>query len=227
MFASRPEIMSSKVGIFARSRGVWIALRASHDNPTVHFLVLGGAPATTPAEQELISVIGLMRAEGRSEMEISSARDYYRLYFHVAHSGLDWSELENLAKLARSVKWGEYVDQPAAVSDLAWWGPNADFDTRDDARAVSVPTLAFWGSDDKVTPPEVHKALIEAQLNASKSKSITVRIFAGGDHRGEARVGVDDYGKWHWFGMAPGLLDFLQEWITTHSIESVNESDPR
>lgn len=219
-FASRPEIISSKVGIFGRSRGVWIALRASRDNPTVHFLVLGGAPATTPAEQELISVVGLMRAEGRSETEISSARDYYRLYFHVAHSGQDWPELESLAKFAQSVKWGEYVDQPSALSDLAWWGSNADFDTRDDACAVTVPTLAFWGSDDKVTPPAVHKPLLEAQLGASKSPSVTIRIFAGGDHRGESKPGNEAAGKWQWFGMAPGLLDSLAEWITAHVMQN-------
>jgi hypothetical protein len=62
--------------------------------------------------------------------------------------------------------------------------------------------------------------LLEAQLNASRSTSVTTRTFAGGDHRGESKPGNDATGKWHWFGIAPGLLDFLQDWIATHALQN-------
>ena len=211
----RSEIDSVRTGIFAHSRGVWLAVRGAAHSDIVHFMVLVGAPATTPEQQEVDFVVGLMREEGRTESEMSEAMDYYRLYFHVAHSGRDWDKLRESVQSALHAKWGGYVDQPRALADLAWWGANGDFDNGGDLPLLKIPVYVFWGSADKVTPPLTHEPLLKEHLAHSHASSVTTRIFPGGDHRGEIKPGTDAQGNFHWFGMAPGLIDALTEWIRT------------
>ncbi len=207
---SKPGVDPARLGVFARSRGVWIAAESAARNPAIKYLILSGVPATTPAEQEIQSAIFRLRRAGRSDAEVADAVAYERLYFSVAHTREGWPQLEAAATAAQQEPWGEFVDQPRTLDDLNWWHANGDYDPRTSYGALRIPIYAFWGGDDAVTPPSVHEPLLRTLMH--DNAQLETRVFAEGDHRGEITP-VFDRDHWRWFALAPGMVDSIQAWL--------------
>lgn len=216
MMKRRPGVDAARLGVFARSRGSWIAAETAGLVPDIRFMILSGTAATTPSDQEIISVVERMTRAGRPAGDIAEAVAYERLYFSVAHTGRDWPALEAAVRRAEQAPWGEFVDQPRTPADLAWWKANGSHDPRAAYRALRMPVLAVWGGDDVVTPPGVHAPLLRELMAANPRAGF--RIFADGDHRGEHPLGSGPDGAWRWFGMAPGLLAGLDAWLVEQGL---------
>jgi len=213
---ARPGVDADRLGVFARSRGAWIAAEAATLTPDIRFMMLSGAAATTPADQEIISLVERMSREGRSAAEIADAVAYERLYFYTAHTGRDWPAMEAMARLAETRPWGEFVDQPLEPDDLKWWGANGAYDPRSAYRALRMPVFATWGGNDLVVPPEVHMPLLRELMRDNRVARF--EVFPGGDHRGERPPGNGPDGTWRWFGMATGLLEAMDSWLMENGL---------
>lgn len=209
--AVRPGVDRARLGVFGGSRGTWLATSTAARDEAIRFLILSAAPATTPSDQEISSVVHRLRAAGQSEDAIADAVAYLRLYFSVARTGQGWDTLAAAVRRAEAAPWGEFVDQPRTLADLAWYHANGEFDATQAYRALRIPVFAYWGGNDDVVPPAFHRALLESLM--TENTALTTRVFPGGDHRGEQVVGFDDQRVWHWFGMAPGLLDGISTWL--------------
>jgi pimeloyl-ACP methyl ester carboxylesterase len=214
LLAARPGVDRSRVGVFGRSRGVWIAVEAASRDPLVSFLVISGVPATTPSDQDIHSLVYRLRRDGVAEADIADAVAYERLYFSVAQTGRNWPALAAEAARAQSTRWGEYVDQPLSLDDLVWWRANGGYDPTRAFRGLRIPVYAFWGGNDAVTPPSVHLPLLQTLM--ADNTRLETRVFPGGDHRGEVSPGFDADRRWQWFAMAPGTLDTLSAWLEMH-----------
>ncbi len=213
---ARPGVDRGKLGVFGASRGAWLAVTAAQQDRRIRFLILSAPPATTPAEQEWSSIEHRMRAAGQSEENIAAARDYMNLYFEVARSGENWEALNAAARAAENAPWGEFVDQPLSLADLAWYHANGDFDASAAYGSLRIPVYAYWGGRDDIVPPAYHRPRLEALT--TRNRSIDIAVFSEGDHRGEQPVGFDAQQRWRWFGMAPGLLDGVSAWLAERRI---------
>ncbi len=211
LLAARRGVDRNRVGVFGRSRGVWIAVDAASRDPLVSFLIVSGVPATTPSDQEIHSLVHRLRRDGVAEADIADAVAYDRLYFSVAQTGRNWLALAEEATRAQSTPWGEYVDQPRSLDDLVWWHANGGYDPARAYRGLRIPVYAFWGGNDAITPPSVHLPLLQTLM--AEDAQLETRVFPGGDHRGEVPPGYDANQRWQWFAMAPSTLDALSAWL--------------
>lgn len=219
LMASRPGVDRARLGVFAASRGVWLAVRAAAQDESIRFLVLSAASATTPSEQEISSVVYRMRDAGNSDAEIADAVAYLRLYFSVAHSQQGWDSMANAVSRVQTQPWADLVNQPGHLGDLDWYHVNGEFNPASDYAALRIPVYAYWGENDPIVPAEYHRGLLQGLMQGNAQ--LETAVFPLGDHRGERPGGPDAQGRWRWFGMADGLLDGVSRWLSARGL-----SDP-
>jgi pimeloyl-ACP methyl ester carboxylesterase len=207
------SVDASRIGVAGASRGAWIAMAVGNHIPDLAFVLLSSAAPVTPAEQEISSVLTGMDQDGLSSTDIAAARSYLRLYFYVAQSGDGWELLETAIKDGAESNWLQYVDQPRSLTDLRWWHANMNVDAIGQLRGIQAPVMAIWGGADFITPWIEYREKLRVTLNAAGNENVVTRVFAGADHRIEVGFGEDDEGNWHWFGIAPGALEEIGDWL--------------
>jgi pimeloyl-ACP methyl ester carboxylesterase len=207
------RVDADRIGVAGSSRGAWIAMAAAYEVPDVAFLILSSPAAATPGEQEMTSVLTGMRQDGLDATDLAEARAYLRLYFYVAQTGLGWDVLSEAMAAGADSNWLQYVDQPRSAKDLEWWRSNMNFDAVEYLQQIKVPVLALWGGDDFITPWADYRLKLESALQAAGNTNVTTRVFDGADHRLEVGFGENEAGEWHWFGLAPGALDTIGQFV--------------
>ncbi len=207
------SVDTNRIGLVGFSRGAWIAMAVNDHVPNLAFILLSSAAAATPAEQEVSSILTGMNQDGHGSTEIDAARSYLRLYFYVAQTGQGWGLLESAIKERAGSDWLQYVDQPKSLEDLRWWHANMNFDAVAHLRRIRTPVLAIWGGADFVSPWTEYREKLVAALEVAGNENAVTRVFNGADHRIEIGFGEDARGNWHWFGIAPGALDAIGEWL--------------
>lgn len=208
-----PEINPKKIGVASHSRGGWIAMALGNQVPDLAFMVFLSPVPVTPAEQNIDSKLTGMDQDGLSPEELEAARNYFRLYFYVAETGQGWDLLEPVIKEAQETTWGQYVDQPRRLEDLKWWKANMNFAAAQNLRGLKMPVLALWGGADFITPYIKYQGIFRQNLEMGGNENITTLVFPEADHRIEVDPGTDSDGNWHWFGLAPGSLKAISEWV--------------
>jgi pimeloyl-ACP methyl ester carboxylesterase len=201
------------IGLAGHSRGGWIAMSVVSQVPDLAFLVLISSAAATPGEQEATSVLTGMRQDGVSEVDLSNARAYLRLYFYVAQTGEGWDLLESAIKAGADSNWLQYVDQPRNLDDLRWWKANMNFAAAANLENVTAPVIALWGGDDFITPWAEYRGGLESVLQRAGNSNVSSKVYAAADHRLEIGYGEDENNNWHWFGLAPGVLDDIGRFL--------------
>ena len=208
-----PEIGGAKIGLAGHSRGVWFSLATTKYVHDLDFMIFLSPAAATPGEQEVASVLTGMEQDGLSTADIAAARSYLRLYFYVAATGEGWDLLAMEMEQAKNSIWFQYVDQPRSIEDLAWWRAHMDFPAREHLKQLDIPVLALWGGDDFITPWAEYQGKLVSDIEKAGNTAVTTHVFRNADHRLEIDPGEDDNSVWHWFGMAPGVLQTIQDWL--------------
>ncbi len=210
---TNPAINAKKIGIVSHSRGAWIAMALGDLVPDLAFMVFLSPAPVTPAEQTVDSNLTGMDQDGLGSSDLAAARNYFRLYFYVARTGQGWDLLEPVISEAQDTVWGQYVDQPRILGDLDWWNANMDFPAINYLRGLKMPVLAIWGGADFITPYAKYQGIFRYNLEIAGNNSVTTLVFPDADHRIEIDPGTDSQGNWHWFGLAPGSLKVISEWV--------------
>jgi len=219
------KINPAAIGLWGHSRGTWLALAAANKMEDIDFLILGSMAVSTPAEQEVASVLTGMDQDGLSSRELSAARSYLRLYFYVAETGLGWDLLEDAMARAAGSNWFQYVDQPRRLEDLEWWKTNMNFDPRPILRTLSRPVLALWGDADFIAPWRLYAENLRFDAAKAGNKTLSVVIVPRGDHRLETPLGPDGQGQWHWFGIGPEAFSAIESFLGSRDRRPEMDSD--
>ena len=209
----QPGIDAGRVGLAGSSRGAWIAMLVARQLPDLAFLLLSSPAAATPGQQEMTSVLTGMRQDGLDSASLAQARAYLRLYFYVAQTGTGWDLLSSAMTSGEGSKWLQYVDQPQSLDDLIWWRQNMNFDAVTHLENIKVPVMALWGGDDFITPWADYRLKLESCLEVAGNNDVTTRVFSDADHRLEVGFGESELGEWHWFGLAPGVLEDIGQFV--------------
>ncbi len=215
--ASLESIDPGRVGLMGGSQACWVAARAATEHDGIAFLILNGLPSVSPAQQERQSVEHRARRLGLSGADVQHALTYLDLYFYVARTGAGFDLLASAAADAQQAAWGELVDQPRSLDDLAWWGRHASFDMYSRLASLEIPLLALWGDGDVVTPPCENLGRAAAAFDGRPNGLITTRVCPGVGHALETngmRFGSD--GEWVWPRLSPTAVEAIDDFLRTH-----------
>lgn len=220
LLASQERIEPDAIGLQGGSQGVWLSIIAQAEHGGFAFMVLTGAPAVTPSQQQLQLVLQGMRDDDVDDVEIAHAMAYQRLYFAVAHRWAGWDELAAARDEGVGTVWGSYLDQPRSLDDLKWWRKHMDYDPRRDLLGIGIPMLIMSGGRDWVTPPAMNLPLFRQYADQAGNASVVIKTIHGADHRLELSPGTSPSGQWHWFQIAPEVREeiprFLREKVGLH-----------
>ena len=212
---TRPDIVQTRIGFFARSEGGWVAPIAADTLGDIAFVIMSSGAAVSPAEQTLYALRSELVARGASDTVIKAALDLRkRIWNHyarvVAHpdSSLE-KERANLAReLATFERW-KLTEMPTGVArnDTSVLAPavrNRYYDPIPALIALKSPLLAVLGAKDINVDPRTTSAALE-KLRTEKRKDVTIKIYPGVDHT-----------LFVWSKIPPGYvrgyLDFVTDW---------------
>ncbi|MHC5209255.1 MAG: alpha/beta hydrolase family protein [Planctomycetota bacterium] len=217
--AAREEVDAASVGFGGGSQAAWLGVSVAGDRQArVAFLILSGWPAVTPREQELQSLRNGMLDDGIDPEHVEAAVAYTHMLFYVARTGRLWPEFEPLVAEAAATKpWGDYVNQPRSLEDLAWWSRNMDFGGEKDLLHVRCPVLALYGEADWIVPPAENADRLRRALTRAGNEDVQVAVFPQADHRGEVPFGKQG-GIVRWPQLAPGWLETIDAWVRDHDL---------
>lgn len=227
LLAAHPRIAADAIGAQAGSQGVWITLVAQdamagegddHGGGGFDWLVFTGAPAVTPAEQQMQSLERGMRDDGLPAEAIDNATAYQRLYFAVAHRGQGWAELERAIGQAQGTDWGSYVDQPRSLDDLDWWRRHMNHDPGPALSRLQTPLLVMNGSRDWVAPAERNLPLFAHYAERAGNARVRTLTLAGADHRLETQPEEDADGQWRFFRIHPEARAAIEGFIAVEGV---------
>ncbi len=217
LLADQPRIDADHIGAQAGSQGVWIALIAQDEvlaeDAGFAWLVFTGAPAVTPAEQQMQSLVQGMQDDGLPPEAIADALAYQRLYFAVAHTGQHWPALAQAIEGLEGTAWGDYVDQPRSPDDLDWWRRHMDHDPAPALSRLDVPLLVMNGSRDWVAPAQLNLPLFEHHARTAGNERVRTLTLEGADHRLETPLGDTADGRWRFFRIHPGARAAIEAFL--------------
>jgi uncharacterized protein len=210
----RPDIDARRVGAYGGSQALWVSARAAVTGD-LSFLVMRGAPAVTPEEQELQRVRYTLEHAGMTDSVVRAAVDHTRLYFSVVRTGEGWDALARSVARVRGEDWGEELLQADTPDDLYWWRQNHAFDPAPDLRRLTIPVLLLYGEDDTVVPPAENAAILAALLQAAPT---AVLVFPRANHALEVPAGPDPEDRWRFPRKAPGMFEAIDAWLRGHGL---------
>lgn len=206
---ARPDVDASRTGIFGGSQALWVGALAASRSEGIDFMVMRGAPAVTPAEQEIQRVRHTMAGEFDTAA-VREALEHTRLYLSVVETGEGWDRLRASVQRVRAAPWAEHVLQADAEDDLHWWRRNHDVDPAPLLRSLRVPVLLLYGEDDTVVPPRENAPEMRRLLSGT---DLTVVTFPRASHAVEVPAGPDPSGRWRFPRKAPGYFDAIRSWL--------------
>lgn len=171
----RPEVDSSRVGIWGGSEGGWIAPWVASRSGRVAFVIVQSAPVVGAVRQHLFQVEQLVRDAGGSPAEVQGALDFVRMQHRFSASGEGWAEYVRQLDANRSGLLA-MLGGPTTPTDWwwAWSRTRMEFEPLRAWAGVSVPVLAVWGKHDHNVPVDESRALLERALQHSGNRAGTL-----------------------------------------------------
>lgn len=207
------------LGVQAGSQGVWVSLIAQQRFALFDWLVFTGAPAVTPAEQQLQSLARGMQDDGLAADLVNEAIAYQWLYFSVAHRREGWSELQRAIEGLDGAPWADYVDQPRSPEDLEWWHRHLHVDPGPVLAELDRPLLVMNGDRDWVVPAERNLPLFARYARQAGNERVTLLTLEGADHRLETPPGKDADGQWRFFRIHPEARRAIEAFLAEFAFE--------
>ena len=213
----------SRIGLLGGSQAAWVSLGAALES-TIAFMVLRGAPAVTPAQQEAQSVAARLRADGVAPAAVDSALAHTRLYFEVVAGTADIGALLASSRRARDAAWGEYVLLAESDDDLFWWRRNHALDPAPLLERLDVPALFLYGADDVVVPPADNVPVL---LRHARGRNVTVLVVPDANHTLEVPGGRDAAGRWRFPRRSPAAIESTMGWLRRSVLDQQITRSPR
>ncbi len=228
MLRDRADIDRRRVGILGISQGGWVGPMVAVEEPELAFLVLIAAPAVGVADQELDAIAATLtgeeaRAAGIEAEDVTAAQAFQRAMFEVAYGHTPWSQFQPRAAVAREQRWANFVEIPAAESDLAWWRRH-EYEPANTLRQLKCPVLALYAAEDGLVPPRKNVPLLQRYLHEADNQRLTVRVLPRVGHGFERpRQLVNNEwrwptGFWVWPRKAPGFYRAITDWLRAQRI---------
>ena len=173
---------------------------ATRSEVPVAFIVTKVGPATSVEAQQKDNASYIARDMGLAPADSAKMLRYVDLMFAADRpNDAVFAEMQELLAHGAATGWADQFlvrdpaigDVPATAAGLdSLWARRYAYDPADDLRQLDMPFLAFFGADDRITPPAE---------NAPRLR----RLLAEGDHHAARVVVVPETG--HGLGQGAAL----------------------
>ena len=152
----------------------------------------------------------LAKGRGAPDVDVNETMAFTRMWMEVARTGKGYEEfLTRRQAIITSGKssWLSYESGNfTSLEQMRWvWEHILAFSPLPALRLVKVPVLGVWGEADPLTDaPKAASAMREA-LSRGGNRDVTVKIFPNAGHSLMETPSRK--------GMAPGVFDYLRQWL--------------
>lgn len=187
-----PRIDPKRIGVWGLSQGGWLSILAAVRSPDVRFAVSISAPLVPADVQMKFFSRNALLANGYGEADIgkmTAAREAVDAYAHGTGSQ---QAAQQQLDAVKDAPWFKYVYLPPAVNDrnIQAWRREIGNDPLATLKAVRVPVLVLYGSEDPEVPVAISADLL-GPLTA-KTPRLSVAVIAGADHGMQTNLAVKD-----------------------------------
>jgi dipeptidyl aminopeptidase/acylaminoacyl peptidase len=214
---SRKEIDKRHIGVWGLSQGGWLGPLAASRSAGISFVVAVSGPGVSPGEQMLVFYANELRDGGMPEADVRDASALRRDVWTYLFTGKGYERAESELKSARSKRWFATVrsqgdrlfdplQKPAELDEpgsrILRFRREMMYDPVPALRALRVPALFLFGSDDRLIPVEESVAVIR-KVQTENHGDFTIQVF---DH--------DDHGMYNASGIVdPRYLEAMKVWL--------------
>ena len=213
------------IGIWGLSQGAWIAPLAAMRSEAIRYVVLVGAPGTSPARQEIQRARNRAIAERLPPEDVEAVSRFQELSFRYGDTGLGWEEYARARAEAEGRPWLRWVWAPTepGFDNFGWGRLNGAYNPLPALLALREPVLALWGEHDVNVDPEVHRSIFEIALDAAGNRDFTLTIVPDADHVlqvATSRASADVQDR-----IAPGVWDSVVGWVRERTVVAAARRD--
>jgi len=152
--------MAKKIGLIGHSQGGWIAQIVAAQNPNIAFIVNVAGPTADVWDQNLQDTESDFICEGMDQEEIKTA----------------------LKKRERELKTGRFLGKLLPFGDLGYWARIANFNSDENIRQLTCPTLFLFAENDSMVPPGPNLEHLESLFSTGVPNNIETVVVPETDH---------------------------------------------
>jgi hypothetical protein len=181
---SRPDIVSTAVGVTGRSQAGWVAPLATSKGREVDYMVIFVPPAVSPYEQEKYRRLNELADDGFDPAARNEETAYLDLAVRYAETRENWKEYRAALEAVKRKRFPDDVLEPEKPDDPAWdWGrENWRYNPVPALERVRVPVLAVFGGADRNVDPSVNAPIMRAALAKAGNRDATILVVPGANH---------------------------------------------
>jgi pimeloyl-ACP methyl ester carboxylesterase len=219
---SRKEIDSRHIGVWGLSQGGWLGPLAASRSADISFVIAVSGPGVSPSEQMLVYYANELRDRGMSEADVREADALRRDVWNYLFTGQGYEKARRELAEAPAKRWFKEVnsqqdrlfeplqkpselDQPGSA--IQRFKCEMTYDPVPALKALRVPALFLFGTEDRLIPVEKSAMVIRDVLTRSGHPDFMIRVFDGDDHN--IRVTVSDARG----AVDPRYLDTMRRWL--------------
>lgn len=206
---SHPDVDPHQVGLWALSRGGYVAPMVATTEPKPAFLIVISSPGLPVAVSDSSARVDMARETGSGAADIARAERFVGVFLRAARNGgADYAQLQREFDRAEKESWFSPLHISTLPSEewLTQYGRVLGYDPDSLWRRVRTPTLLIYGAHDLPRLVQDSRARILTGLAASGAR-VDAPVFPDADHL--LRVtGPDGETRF-----VDGFFDAQQKWI--------------
>jgi pimeloyl-ACP methyl ester carboxylesterase len=206
----RPEIDRKQIGFWGSSEGGMLATQVAARSKDVAFAIDSSGFMGPLWETLLYQAGALARERGAPDVDVDETMVFTRMWMEVARTGKGCEQFltrrQAIIASGRSSLLSYESGNFTSLEQMRWvWKHILAFSPLPALRRVKAPVLGVWGEADPLTDaPKAASAMREA-LSKGGNRDVTVKIFPSAGHSLMETPSRK--------GMAPGVFDYLRQWL--------------
>ena len=236
--ADRAAIDAERIGLWGNSAAGWyVPHAATRSDVPVAFIVTKVGPATSVEAQQKDNASYIARDMGLAPADSAKMLRYVdRMFASDQPNDAVFAEMQELLAHGEQNGWADQFlvrdpaigDVPATAAGLdSLWARRYAYDPADDLRQLDVPFLAFFGADDRITPPAENAPRLRRLLSESSSPDARIVVVPETGHglgqgatlrtlpTGSGRL---DTHYWKFYNVPSDYLATLIDFLDTHAL---------
>jgi hypothetical protein len=237
--SDRDAVDADRVGLWGNSAAGWYVPHAAvRSEVPVAFIITKVGPATSVEAQQKDNASYIARDMGLAPADSAKMLRYVDLMFADDQpNDRVFAEMQELLAHGEETGWADQFlvrdpaigDVPATAAGLdSLWARRYAYDPADDLQQLDMPFLAFFGANDRITPPAENAPRLRRLLSASNSPDAQVVVVPETGHglgqgatmrQLSTGAGRLDTHYWKFYNVAPSYLDTLVDFLNEHALD--------
>jgi pimeloyl-ACP methyl ester carboxylesterase len=240
VLAERDDVDATRIGLWGNSAAGWyVPHAATRSNVPVGFIVTKVGPATSVEAQQKDNASYIAAEMDLSPADSTTMLRYVDLMFADDRPNeAVFAEMQALLAHGEATGWADRFlvrnpdigDVPATAAGLdSLWVRRYDYDPAADLRQLDVPFLAFFGENDRITPPAENVPRLRQLLSEEGAAPFRIVVVPEAGHglgQGSRvrtlstdRRGLAPY-YWKFYNVAPDYLSTLLAFLESQVYRS-------